>query len=150
MDEHEEPFSAMTNDVSGSDARNEVNRRARPGSRVMATMESIRGRDQRYRCEAYLLVMEGVESVLAGLPSVRHISGRELCEGIRRCALARFGPMAKEVLNFWGVRSTEDFGNIVFNLVEAGMLLKTDEDRIEDFVGVYDFVETFELDYFKP
>ena len=58
--------------------------------------------------------------------------------------LARFGPLAKDVLNFWGVRATEDFGNIVFNLVEAGLLLKTKEDSLADFIDVYDFDAAFE------
>jgi uncharacterized repeat protein (TIGR04138 family) len=120
------------------------------GREVMLSVERIRAHDRRYSPEAYLLVIDAVESVLREISEVRHISGRELCDGIRTLAVAKFGPMAKEVLNFWGVRSTEDFGNIVFNLVDAGLLLKTEEDRIDDFFGVYDFAEVFELDYFKP
>ena len=120
------------------------------GKEVMLTVARIRARDERYSPEAYLLVIGAVESVLSRIPEMRHISGRELCDGIRALAVAKFGPMAKEVLNFWGVRSTVDFGNIVFNLVDAGLLLKTEEDCIDDFLGVYDFTDVFELDYFKP
>jgi len=116
---------------------------------VKGKVEAIRSRDQRYHVDAYLFVIDAVEWVLITISSRRHISGEELCEGIRKLAIARFGPMAKEVLNFWGVRSTEDFGNIVFNLVDAGLLLTTESDRIDDFVGVYDFGEAFESDYFK-
>ncbi len=116
---------------------------------VTSKIETIRSLDERYHEDAYLFVIDAVESVLIEISEVRHISGEELCDGLRKLAIARFGPMAKEVLNFWGVRGTEDFGNIVFNLVDAGLLLKTERDRIDDFIGVYDFDEAFERDYYE-
>ena len=116
---------------------------------VRERIETIRSRDRRYHADAYLFVIDAVEAVLLEIARMRHISGPELCRGLRSLATARFGPMAKEVLNFWGVRSTEDFGNIVFNLVDAGLLLKTEQDRIEDFIGVFDFGEAFERNYFE-
>ncbi len=118
------------------------------GKEVMLKIEGIRERDRRYAPEAYLFVIDAVESVLREISEMRHISGRELCDGIRKLAVARFGPMAKEVLNFWGIHTTEDFGRVVFNLVDAGVLLKTEEDRIDDFLDVYRFDEVFERDYF--
>jgi uncharacterized repeat protein (TIGR04138 family) len=69
----------------------------------------------------------------------RHLTGRELCEAIRRYALDQFGFMAKTVLNNWGVHTTGDFGNIVFNLIEIGEMSKTKDDRREDFDDVFDF-----------
>jgi len=114
-----------------------------------AKVREIVGREGRYREEAYRFVLLAVESTLSEIAEVRHISGGELCEGLRKLAIARFGPMAKEVLNYWGVRSTGDFGAIVFHLVDARLLLKTDDDRIEDFLGVYDFDEAFERDYYR-
>ncbi|MCX5752830.1 MAG: hypothetical protein NTW97_04180 [Candidatus Krumholzibacteria bacterium] len=116
---------------------------------VRGKIETIRSRDGRYHADAYLFVIDTVEAVLLEIARMRHISGSELCGGLRALATTRFGPMAKEVLNFWGVRSTEDFGNIVFNLVDAGLLLKTEHDRIEDFIDVYDFGEVFERNYFE-
>ena len=116
---------------------------------VTGKIETIRALDERYHEDAYLFVIDAVESVLIEISEVRHISGAELCDGLRELAIARFGPMAKEVLNFWGVRGTEDFGNIVFNLVDAGLLLKTERDRIDDFVDVYDFDEVFERGYYE-
>jgi uncharacterized repeat protein (TIGR04138 family) len=116
---------------------------------VTGKVEAIRSRDRRYHTDAYLFVIDAVESALVELGAMRHISGKELCDGIRRLGGARFGPMAKEVLNFWGVRATEDIGNIVFNLVDAGLLLTTESDRIDDFIDVYDFDEAFERDYYK-
>jgi len=73
----------------------------------------------------------------------RHVSGKELAEGIRRYALQEFGPMAATVFKEWGITKTEDFGRIVFMLVETGKLGKTDEDRIEDFQDGYDFQKAF-------
>ena len=116
---------------------------------VTGKIETIRARDVRYHEDAYVFVIDAVESVLMEISETRHISGEELCDGLRKLAIERFGPMAKEVLNFWGVRETEDFGNIVFNLVDAGLLLKTERDRIDDFIGVYDFDEVFERDYYR-
>jgi len=72
-----------------------------------------------------------------------HVSGRELTDGIRRYALQEFGPMAATVLQEWGIAKTEDFGHIVFLLVEAGKLGKTEEDNIEDFSNGFDFYHAF-------
>jgi uncharacterized repeat protein (TIGR04138 family) len=111
-------------------------------------IEEITTRDRRYKANAYSFVMAALEHTVAGLPEARHVSGRELLAGIRDTALEQFGPMAKEVFNFWGVGATEDFGNIVFNLVETGLLSKTDGDTIEDFIDIYDFETVFEEEYF--
>ena len=75
-----------------------------------------------------------------------HVSGPELLEAIRRLARERFGAMARDVLEAWGVRRTEDFGEIVFRLVETGFLAKTEDDRPEDFRGVYSFADAFDPD----
>ena len=77
----------------------------------------------------------------------RHVSGKELLEGIKKLARERFGLMARTVLDSWGVRTTEDFGNIVFNLVNAELLSRTEEDTIEEFSDVYDFDEAFVRGY---
>ena len=76
-----------------------------------------------------------------------HISGQELLEGIRDLALEQFGMMAKTVFNGWRVRCTDDFGRIVFELVERGEMRKTDRDRLTDFYGVFDFDEAFDRDF---
>lgn len=67
-----------------------------------------------------------------------HVSGRELCEGIRDLALREFGMMARTVFHMWGIRRTDDFGDIVFNLVEANLLSKTDQDDRGDFHNLFD------------
>lgn len=76
-----------------------------------------------------------------------HISGQELLEGIRRVALQQFGLMTQVVFRHWGVTCTEDFGRIVFELVENGEMRKTDRDRLSDFSDLYDFEQAFDHDY---
>jgi len=114
----------------------------------------ICARDGRYDPEAYAFVRDALE--VAGTVfrkpregAGRHVTGRELLEGIRAHALAEFGPMAARVLATWNVKRTEDFGALVFNLVEAGVLGRTDEDRIEDFADGYDFDAAFRAP-FRP
>ena len=73
----------------------------------------------------------------------RHINGRQLCMGLREYAIKQYGPLARTVLAHWGVRRTEDFGKIVFALVAAGLMRKSETDSYDDFVGVFDFAEAF-------
>ena len=77
----------------------------------------------------------------------RHVTGQQLCEAIRLFALEQYGYMAKTVLNQWGIRSTGDFGEMVFNLIRIGQMRKTAEDRREDFDNVYDFNTAFREDF---
>ncbi len=74
----------------------------------------------------------------AGSEPQHHVTGPELLDGIRDLALREFGRMARTVFRLWGIERTDDFGEIVFNLIEAGLMSKTDEDSREDFRGVYD------------
>jgi uncharacterized repeat protein (TIGR04138 family) len=76
-------------------------------------------------------------------PAERHLTGQELCEAIRRYAIEQYGLMAKVVLNNWGLHTTGDFGEIVYNLIEIGMMKKSKTDRREDFDEVYDFDRAF-------
>ena len=76
-----------------------------------------------------------------------HISGPELLDGIRRLGLQHFGMMSIVVFKTWGIHSTDDFGKIVFQLIEAGEMRKTDDDQLDDFLGVYDFSKVFHDDY---
>ncbi|MGQ9505822.1 MAG: Minf_1886 family protein [Thermogutta sp.] len=75
--------------------------------------------------------------------SPKHVSGQELCEAARIYASQQYGYMAKVVLNDWGIYSTSDIGEIVYNLIRIGLMRKTKEDRREDFDNVYDFDEVF-------
>lgn len=110
-------------------------------------LDRLRERHPRYHETAYLFILSSLHHVIEGLPEPRHISGRELAEGARELALRRFGPMARTVLEHWGIEQTSDLGEIVFALVECGVLIKQDEDGPDDFDGIYDFGDAFETDY---
>jgi uncharacterized repeat protein (TIGR04138 family) len=111
-------------------------------------LEKILARDNRYGREAYLFVREALDHTqkMIGRPprnEIRHVRGGQLLEGARDYALIHFGPMALTVLEEWGIRSCEDVGEIVFNMVEANLLAKTEQDTREDFKGKYSFEEAF-------
>ena len=113
----------------------------------------ICARDRRFDPEAYLFLHDGLMRTLKQIQEQekkpRQITGAELSDGLRTHALAQFGPMAMTVLNRWGVRTTRDFGEIVFALLAAGLLGKTEEDKVEDFDNLYDFERAFR-DPFRP
>jgi uncharacterized repeat protein (TIGR04138 family) len=110
-------------------------------------LDLLQERHPRFHAKAYLFVLSALQSVMTGLDRPRHISGAELVCGARDLALERFGPLARMVLEHWGIHSTEDVGDVVFALVECGVLVKQDDDRREDFRGVFDFEEAFERGY---
>jgi uncharacterized repeat protein (TIGR04138 family) len=103
-------------------------------------------RDPRYPRAAYDFVREALQRTVEKLAKPRHVSARELLEGLREFAIAEFGPLAREVFESWNVRETTDFGRIVFRLIEAGEMGKTDQDDIADFKGVYRFEDAFPTD----
>jgi uncharacterized repeat protein (TIGR04138 family) len=113
------------------------------------TLEQILHRDPRYTIEAYFFVREALNHTVRKLNAPRHVSGQELLDGIREYALTEFGPVAMRVLKEWGLKECVDFGYVVFNLVNAGLLGKTDEDTLADFADGYDFSEAFEKP-FRP
>jgi uncharacterized repeat protein (TIGR04138 family) len=110
-------------------------------------LDRLRERHPRYHETAYLFLLAALHHVIDRLPEPRHISGRELAEGVRDLALERFGPMARTVLEHWGIASTRDVGAIVFALVDCGVLIRQDDDSLDDFEEVFDFEETFERSY---
>lgn len=107
--------------------------------------------DTRYDRKAYDFVRLGLEHTVKELRKrdaaraerSRHVSGPELLDGLRAYALDQFGPLAKTVLNEWGISACSDFGEIVFNLIEYNVFSKTENDRREDFADVFDFDEAF-------
>ena len=76
-----------------------------------------------------------------------HISGPELLDGVRGLAIQEFGLLTIPVLKYWGIRTTDDFGRIVFDFIERGAMRKTDRDQLTDFFDVYDFEEAFDRNY---
>jgi uncharacterized repeat protein (TIGR04138 family) len=117
-------------------------------------VERVVTRDPRYRPEAYLFLREALDFTqkkVTGevVDTERHVTGQQLVLGIRDFAVEHFGPMAYDLLHEWGMRRCEDFGEIVFNLIECQVLRKTDTDSRDDFKSVYTFEEAFR-DPFLP
>ena len=100
-----------------------------------------------YDERGYLFVLGAIEYLQSKLDARRHVSGQELAWACRDLALERFGPMARTVLDCWGVRSSSDFGHIVYALVGIGLLSTQPGDRVEDFESVYEFVAAFDESY---
>jgi uncharacterized repeat protein (TIGR04138 family) len=119
-----------------------------PVDKFIETVPKLCEKDSRYAPDAYFFIRESLDCTVKQLgrnknSTRRHVTGKELVAGIRQHAMHQFGPMARTVLNFWGISSTRDFGNIVFNMVNAELLGKTEEDKVEDFDDCYNFDEAF-------
>ena len=112
-----------------------------------STRDRLIEMDGGYDERAYAFVLTALEEIVERLPQRRHVTGRELAEGCRHLALRLYGPVARTVLEHWNVRSTGDIGEIVFNLLEVGVLSKDDRDSRHDFEDVFDFAEVFERNY---
>ncbi|HRT28574.1 MAG TPA: hypothetical protein P5527_02165 [Kiritimatiellia bacterium] len=116
------------------------------------TVRDICKKDTRYHPDAYEFIVEALDVTVKKLNRCqsghpRHVTGQELLEGIKEFALDEFGPLAFTVFSEWGIHTTEDFGEIVFNLVDAGRLGKTESDSRDDFKRVYDFNDVFVKPY---
>jgi uncharacterized repeat protein (TIGR04138 family) len=126
-------------------------------------VQQIVAKDSRYEADAYEFLREALDFTQKSLGRNtektraregaaaseigHHVSGQQLLAGIREFAAQRYGPMTMMVFESWGVKRTDDFGEIVFNMVGEGLLGKTDNDSREDFKGVYDFDTIFRQPY---
>lgn len=106
--------------------------------------------DRRYAVGAYVFVRMALDYTVKKCSSQdragrkgAHVSAAELVEGARAFALETFGPMASVLFEEWGVKNCADIGNIVFNMIKVGEMSKTEDDRLEDFAGHYDFYDAF-------
>lgn len=103
--------------------------------------------DPRFHADAYFFLREALDHSVKfrkrQTGESGHVSGQQLCEGFRQLALKHFGPMVPTVLEFWGVRKTDDIGEMVWSLIELGVLGRTEGDRREDFHNVFSFDEAF-------
>jgi uncharacterized repeat protein (TIGR04138 family) len=108
-----------------------------------AALAEIRRRDGKYNERAYVFVLAALEFAQTRLPARRHLSGGELAWACRDFALEQFGMLASAVLTHWGIHTTADLGQIVFMLIDVGLLARQPTDRLEDFERVYDFAEVF-------
>lgn len=116
-----------------------------------AIVEEILGRDPRYAREAYLFVQLALDFYREkeGENAERtHITGPELLRGVRGLAFDQYGPLARTVLNHWGLMRGSDVGEVVYNLIDHELMSRSDSDRKEDFDGVMEFDESMEREYY--
>jgi len=119
------------------------------GYDVTMAIYGLRERDPRYQTAAYLFAHESLDHTIREMLKLpegqrRHVSAVELLDGMRDCAIQRFGYMARSVWESWGVYSTSDWGNVIFNLIGAKLMQANEGDKLEDFEGVYDFESVFD------
>jgi uncharacterized repeat protein (TIGR04138 family) len=112
--------------------------------RLNESIEKLVERDRRFPASAYLLVFEGLEDALQRMAVRRHVSPPELIEGIRARAVENWGYLARAVLESWNVRCSGDVGELVFNLVDGGLLVASETDSRADFEDVVDFDSVFD------
>jgi uncharacterized repeat protein (TIGR04138 family) len=117
------------------------------GPPVRDTVSQICRRHPRFAPQAHYFVLDALHRRLHSLESPRHVTGEELAQSARELAMDRFGLLARTVLEYWGIHSTADIGDIVFLLVDHGVLTKEETDRREDFDGLFCFEQVFEAEY---
>ena len=110
-------------------------------------MDRIRVRESRFDEKAFLFVLAAIEFCQQRLTERRHLSGRELALGCRDLALERYGVLARSVLEHWGLTKSASIGEIVFALVDVGLLSAQPTDSAADFLDVFDFHEAFDRNY---
>lgn len=112
-----------------------------------AALDLIQRKDTRYDRDAYLFLRDALDFTIKlrkkSKEGTGHVNGPQLLDGIRLYALKQFGPMVVTVFHYWGIARGDDFGEMVFNLIEAGSFGKSETDSIEDFKGGYDFHDAF-------
>lgn len=125
-------------------------------SSPLQAMRNLLSQDKRFKIEAYQFIRESLQYAHEHLEEIggidapqeqggpRHLTGQQLCEACRLYATEQYGYLAKTVLASWGLHSTSDFGELVYNLIRIEQMRKSDTDRREDFDDVYDFDDAFE------
>ena len=120
-----------------------------------SAIDALVEKNPQFTRDAYLFLREALDHTQKVVAKEnkgrsRHVTPTELLDGIRQFALAQFGPMTMTVLADWGVTRCEDFGTVVFNMIEAGLLSKTDKDQPEDFKGGFEFDDAFRKPFLPP
>ena len=117
---------------------------------LLRKIAKISEKDGRYSKESFLFILASLEYTLSKLTKRRHLTGQELSKGIAVYAREQYGFLAKTVLNNWGLYTTMDYGEVVYLLINGGLMNKTEDDKKEDFADAYDFNEEFAWEKSKP
>ncbi|MBN1983626.1 MAG: hypothetical protein JW795_18970 [Chitinivibrionales bacterium] len=104
----------------------------------------VSGRDHRYTIQAYDFILAGLNFYHTKAGESRHFGGQELSLGFLEFAQKQYGPLAHMVLNSWGIYTTDDFGSIIFNLIEIKLIKKNENDSIDDFKNIVDMTTFFQ------
>lgn len=112
----------------------------------------LRTENPKFASAAYHFIRRALDHSLRNLKRdvadrPAHVSGKELLEGFRDLALEEYGPLAKTVLEDWGITNCSEVGEVVFQLVRMGVLGKNDNDVIEDFAELWSFAEAFDVPF---
>ena len=117
---------------------------------LLRKIAKISEKDGRYSKESFLFILASLEYTLSKLTKRRHLTGQELSKSIAEYAREQYGYLAKTVLNNWGLYTTLDYGEVVYLLINDGLMNKTEDDKKEDFADAYDFDEEFVWEKSKP
>ncbi len=117
--------------------------------RLTEQIDELARQDRRYPAASYMLVFEGLEHALARLVSRRHVTPVELVRGVRDAALEQFGLLAREVLRGWNITRSGDVGELVFNLIDRGLLEAGEDDSRDQFEAVLDFDAAFDAAFLE-
>lgn len=112
-------------------------------SKFFDLVEEICSQNKKYKPDAYEFVLQGLSFTQNKLKKQTHVTGRELASGLRDYAIEQYGALAQRVLSHWGINQTQDFGEIVYSMIEKQLLSKSEEDYLADFNLVYDFNQAF-------
>lgn len=111
---------------------------------VSESFDKVAASRAEYSKEAFSFVRDGVDCAVRSLSRTsRHVTARELLDSLRSLAIEKYGSAARDQLRSWGVTRCEDFGEIVFTLIDSGLFGKQPEDRKEEFQNGYDFATAF-------
>ena len=107
-------------------------------------LEQIAGEDGRFTPQAVRFVYEGLGYTAKNVAvEPKHVNGQTLCDGLRKLAIEKWGRLAIMVLNNWGLKTTRDFGEIVYLMIRNEWMSAQPADSIDDFNDVYDFKTVF-------
>src|SRR5687767_4955984 len=116
-------------------------------SKFDAALDLVLTKETRYDRAAYHFLRDSLDFTLKerkkSSGATGHVTGQQLLDGVRRFALKQFGPMVPAVFEYWGIKGTEDFGHMVFALVDVGIFGKTESDSLADFTDVFSFYDAF-------
>ncbi len=125
----------------------------------LQAMRDLLAEDQRYKLDAYQFIRESLQYAHEHLigefaedesgenTGPRHVTGQQLCEACRLYGIEQYGYLTRMVLGNWGIKSTSDFGDLVYNLIRIEQMRKSESDQREDFNDVYDFEDAFEPEF---